>query len=503
MKYSVKLRMVIVLMGLLGFTLVFCVFINIFFLEKYYERYKIRRLGDTFQAANKIYEDFTIDKVGLKLEQLISRQNVIMYVFKSYESTLGTFLEVSFPVDMRESHRKTLEREIYYYHLVNTGKIKGSKLIHQKEDYIIYKHFDERLETNNIELYGFLENGYTIFIRTNYDNIMESVAIANQFFVYVGMIALVLGSVIMYLIGVSFTKPIKRLSEITKEISELNFDVRYEEAREDEIGALGKSVNVLSERLEAAITDLKSANHILKSDIKRKEREEELRGEFLSNVTHELKTPIALIQGYAEGLKDNVNEAPEDKDFYCDVIIDEAAKMNVMVKKLLSLNQIELGMNVPEFERLDLLSLIESVVTSMDLLFKNKGISCHFHKEGTAFVWADEFLVEEVLTNYISNAIHHAMEVEDRGKHITIKTEKRELKIRVSVFNTGYPIPEEDVLRIWDKFYKVDKARTREYGGSGIGLSIVKAIMESLNGGYGLKNWDNGVEFWFELDIKA
>ena len=114
-------------------------------------------------------------------------------------------------------------------------------------------------------------------------------------------------------------------------------------------------------------------------------------------------------------------------------------------------------------------------------------------------VWADEYMIEEVLTNYISNALHH---VSKESGVIEIKAVEREEKVRVSVFNTGLPIPEEDREKIWTKFYKVDKARTREYGGNGIGLSIVKAVMEAHNQAFGVQNYDNGVEFWFELDIK-
>ena len=111
------------------------------------------------------------------------------------------------------------------------------------------------------------------------------------------------------------------------------------------------------------------------------------------------------------------------------------------------------------------------------------------------YVWSDELKIEEVLTNYISNACNHL----DGERILEIKAEMVQEKVRISVFNTGKQIPEADMERIWDKFYKIDKAHTREYGGSGIGLSIVKAIMESVNGSYGVNNYENGVEFWIEL----
>ena len=221
-----------------------------------------------------------------------------------------------------------------------------------------------------------------------------------------------------------------------------------------------------------------------------------MRKEFLSNVSHELKTPIALIQGYAEGLQDNINDDEESRQFYCDVIIDEAGKMNQMVKKLLTLNQLEFGNDQVNMERFDLTSLIQGVIQSSQILAQQAEVEIMFHQTEPLHVWGDEFKVEEVITNYVTNAIHYAK----NEKKIDIRCTQENGVIRTSVFNTGDAIPEEELDKIWIKFYKVDKARTREYGGSGIGLSIVKAIMESMNQQCGVKNYDNGVEFWFTLD---
>ena len=224
-----------------------------------------------------------------------------------------------------------------------------------------------------------------------------------------------------------------------------------------------------------------------------------MRQEFLANVSHELKTPIALIQGYAEGLQDNVNDDPESREFYCEVIVDEADKMNKMVKKLLSLNQLEFGNGQVHLEHFDLQQVVQSVLSSSEILFRQKEVTLSYNGDHPVYVWADEYMTEEVVMNYVSNALNHI----DGEKIIEVKIVSCDGKARVSVFNTGKPIPEEDIDKIWSKFYKVDKARTREYGGNGIGLSIVKAIMEAHNQAYGVKNYDNGVEFWFELDEKT
>ena len=284
----------------------------------------------------------------------------------------------------------------------------------------------------------------------------------------------------------------------------LDFSSRYEEKRDDEIGVLAGSMNELSDKLEQTITELKGANIELQRDIEKRSEQEQMRQEFLSNVSHELKTPIALIQGYAEGLKENIKDDPESRDFYCEGIVDEADKMNRMVKKLLSLNQIEFGDGQVRLEHFDLSELISSVLAANDIMFKKKEVELKYYpEEAPLMVWGDPFMIEEVLTNYVSNALNHVKPIsENEQSIIEIKALKNDAKVRVSVFNTGDPIPEEDKDKIWTKFYKVDKARTREYGGNGIGLSIVKAVMEAHEQGFGVINYDNGVEFWFELDIK-
>lgn len=236
----------------------------------------------------------------------------------------------------------------------------------------------------------------------------------------------------------------------------------------------------------------------MQEDIEQKKQIDEMRKEFLSNVSHELKTPIALIQGYAEGLKECINDDAESREFYCDVIMDESAKMNNMVKKLLTLNHLEFGNDQAAMERFDLTDLVRGVVQSAQLLADQKGAQISFPQSEPVYVWGDEFKVEEVVTNYVSNALNHV----DGAMKIEVKMMRGENHVRLSVFNTGSPIPEEELDKIWIKFYKVDKARTREYGGSGIGLSIVKAIMESMHQKFGVVNYDNGVEFWFELEEK-
>ena len=175
-------------------------------------------------------------------------------------------------------------------------------------------------------------------MRVSIEGIRASADISSRFMIYIGMIGIILGSLIIFIFASSFTKPIKNMASVANRMANLDFDAKVEVTQDDELGELGNSMNQLSEKLESTIADLKSANLELKKDIEKKEKMENMRNEFLGNVSHELKTPIALIQGYAEGLKEGISDDPESRAFYCDVIMDEAGKMNRMVKNLLTLN---------------------------------------------------------------------------------------------------------------------------------------------------------------------
>jgi signal transduction histidine kinase len=372
------------------------------------------------------------------------------------------------------------------------------EILKQTDHYTIQVTQDKRIATNYLEIWGNLEDGEWFLIRSPLESIENAALIANIFYIIVGLITTIIAVIAIVLVSKRITRPIVQLSELSREMTKLNFDVRYTGHANNEIDQLGENFNVMSDQLEQTISELKSANVELQKDNERKTQIDEMRKEFLNNVSHELKTPIALISGYAEGLKDNIAEDKESRDFYCDVIIDESSKMNNMVRKLLTLNQLEFGNDQVTMERFDITQLVKGVISGMKLLIEDKGASVTINTDEPVYVWGDEFKIEEVVTNYMSNALNHL----DYDKKIDVRIIRENGLVRVSVFNTGNPIPEGDIDKIWDKFYKVDKARTREYGGSGIGLSIVKAIMESHNQQCGVKNYEDGVQFWFTLEGK-
>jgi len=472
-----------IIIGLVAGTVALCWVLNTVFLERYYVMNKENVLLSGFTTIDAASEDGSLDdsSFDVTFDNLCANGNITVMVI-SPDRTI-----------VRSSVNDTQRMLIEFTDIIFGGTQNETTVLAQAEDYVIQRRTDTRLDAEYLVLYGTLSNGNLVLMRSALESIRESAKTSNQFLLYVGILAIAVSTVVSVFISKRITDPILELTEISKHMTQLEFEVCYtpKGKRRNEIDELGTHMNEMSQALEHTISELKSANNQLLLDIEKKTQIDRQRKEFLSNVSHELKTPLALIQGYAEGLKECINDDAQSRDFYCEVIMDEADKMNQMVKKLLTLNQLESGNETITMERFDVTELIRGVLHSVQ-----SGITVTECSAEPIYVWADEFMTEEVVTNYLSNAIHYA----GGKKEISIRCREQEKNVRISVFNTGDPIPEEDIDKIWSKFYKVDKARTREYGGSGIGLSIVKAIMDSFHQQCGVINHEDGVEFWFELE---
>lgn len=362
--------------------------------------------------------------------------------------------------------------------------------------YIFQEIHDQRLNINLLDMYTVYGPDQILLLSGPIDSMKESVAIASNFFMFTGAVTVIIGSIAAFLFAARFTKPIIDLKAIAVSMSNLDFSHKYRVETRDEVGELGSSINSLSDQLHAAISSLRTANSRLQEDIEKEREIDEMRKEFISNVSHELKTPISLIQGYAEGLKQDVVEDGENKLYYCDVIIDEALKMDKHVRELLELSQMESGVFSIDCTKFDLSELITDIEKKHDKAFREKQIDLKIVFNQELYVYADRLRIEQVVINYLTNALNH---VSTSGKLIISTTTTIENKTRLHIFNTGKPIPEADKSKIWDSYYKIDKARTRAYGGSGLGLSIVRAIQNKHGNRYGVENLKDGVSFWIDL----
>ena len=363
-------------------------------------------------------------------------------------------------------------------------------------EYTFENRRDVQLKVDFLTLVTKLNNGDILAIRVPLVSISESVDIANRFIIMTGIFIAILGSIWAFLFSKKFTQPILEVNNVARNMAKFDFSEKCKIRGKDEIGQLGQSVNYLSGELNTAITELNVKNKKLEDDIEKERKIDEMRKEFVSSVSHELRTPLSVIQGYAEGLVSNVAESEDDRKFYCDVIMKEADKMNKLVNDLLNLSQIESGYFHIEKSEFNINSLIEYVLNKYKAIFTEKDIEVQFELGESMIVCGDMVRIEQILTNYLNNAINHI----DNNKIIKISKIVNKDKIKISIFNSGKHIPEEFLEKIWTSFYKVDKARTRAYGGYGLGLSIVKALADLHNNDYGVENIEGGVIFWFEMD---
>lgn len=499
MKRHLSMKLAVILFGVTAFVALIGVLSNYFFMERYYIGNKNDEMQAIYYDINKAFKDNSIQykdtfsSLAIECENnsvsaLVIDSSLVIRFSSGYsiegDNLIGRIKDLIFGTN-EEKHDNT----------------------HNYDNYSMYEIEDEYLGRTYLEIYGTLDSGEIVLMRSSIDGIRQSIETSNRFYGYVAVALFAISLIVIVFVVNNVTKPLKKLAKVSENMSELDFSVKYDGESEDEIGVLGNSINTMSEKLEKTISELKNANLKLETDIDKKNQVDDLRKEFISNVSHELKTPISIISGYAEGLKECVNDDEENKNFYCDVIIDEVQKMNKMVMKLLTLNQLEFGHSEIEMERFDIVDLIEQILSNFKKIFDDNGIKIVFDSSTPVYVWSDEFQIAEVISNYISNAVNHI----DFERIIYIDFERidNDKRVKISVTNTGKNIPDGDIEKIWDKFYKVDKARTREYGGSGIGLSIVKAIMERLSQEYGVVNYNDEinntenserVQFYFTVD---
>lgn len=496
LRNSLRLRLAVILVGVTAGIIIIGTIINTVFLGNYYITAKQDELIDMYDRIDRMYyKDQATGEVKIDADDLQYLRDRC-YSLGIQMIIIDTSYGVHFENTASSNGENSDDLLVRIKRLIFDVDTEKKDILKETSNYKLYKYNYNKDDGVYIEMWGELGCGHLFLMRFSNESVMEVVNVVNKFYLNVGLILTMIGILATGFIAAKVTHPIRELAKLSKKMSHLEFDVKYTGKAKDEIGILGESMNEMSYALEKAISELKTANNELKRDIEKKTEIDELRKEFISNVSHELKTPIAIIQGYAEGLKESVNDDPESMNFYCDVIVDEAVKMNKMVKKLLTLNQIEFGNVVEEYERFNIVEIIDNILNQTQLLLKEKGAIVDFDNSRQIYVWSDEFQVEEVITNYISNAINHL----DNEMIIKISVIEQGETVRICVENTGEPIPKESLSRIWEKFYKVDKARTREYGGSGIGLSIVKAIMKSLHMECGVENTSRGVMFWFELE---
>ena len=358
--------------------------------------------------------------------------------------------------------------------------------------------FDIKQEINGTAKYvvynDTFNNLFAIKIYESIDVINSSANLTKEFITILTLGLFVIILAICFFYQRNLTYPLMMINNITKKMAGLNFTERCPDFRIPEMSELSKSINYLSSALDMSLTDLQAKNEQLENDIIKEQQLDKARSEFISNASHELKTPIAIVQGYAEGLKIGIEEGDVPEE-YCDIIIEEAGKMNNLVLRLLEISQYESGLYRLQRTRFNISDVIESFLKPRVKLLKEKGITLCFCINPEYRGYADITKIDNIMNNYVSNAISH---VSENGL-ILITCSPVNDKYRLCVYNTGENIKDEDIDRIWMSFYRADKSHSRAAGRFGLGLSFVKSIQEMHGNDYGVINRENGVEFWFDI----
>ena len=500
--HSLRVKITLIILLLISILLLSIGILNNFGLTWYYQNEKVSEIHEAYlkldNEVKKLSEDGqTIIGESEDSESVVNESvsNIILDYSNKHNITIALVDSMTNKAIYSSQREGDMFLDRIQEGFIGNKNIKKKDILYKSDNYTIILHNTPQ-NSSFIEGFGYCSDNQTIVIMsTPVAGLKESVNISNKFLIYVAVIGFIITVIITFLITKMITSPILQLAEISNKMGKLDFTARYDGKRSDEIQTLGQNMNYMSDRLKKAISKLQDANEVLKEDIKRKEAIDEMRKDFIANVSHELKTPIALIQGYAEGLNEGLCEDEESRKYYTEVIMDESEKMNKMVKQLLTLSSLESGNSILHKENFNMTALTDGVLSSISILIGEKNVEVNFDTSRDIFLYADEFKIEEVVTNYISNAIHH---VNDKGT-IKIDVSEDERNVYFSVYNTGNQIPEKDLANVWEKFFKVDKAHSRSYGGSGIGLSIVKAIVEAHGGAVKVVNKSDGVEFGFKI----
>ena len=325
-----------------------------------------------------------------------------------------------------------------------------------------------------------------IFALSSLQPVDEALALIQNYYLYVALSVLLLVFLLTFYYSRFLVKPLLAYNEAAQKIVDLDFSTELAAASQDEIGDLGRNMNLLSRQLHGHISQLEQEIH--------KERAlEETRKEFISNVSHELKTPLSVIKSSIEVLQEGFL-AKEEQDYFFEAIHDEIHHMDQLILDMLELAKLTSGTFNMSKETFGLGGLVQDILKKQDIILRQKDLQVRAFLPDAEVLGNPRYL-GQVVSNFITNAITHT----PAGEQVRVMLQVLDGRVRFSVENTGTQIPEEVLGKVWDRFYRVDKARYRSSGGTGLGLAISQSILKLHDASYGAQNTEDGVLFYFEL----
>ena len=483
-KHTIGYKMTVIIVAIMGLSLIAASIFSSFFLSKYYKKTKQDSIKKVYNEFIKIIQD----DENLKDSDNISTLNNIC------EKAGATMIVVDSAGDSVYDYGAGKMLADRWRDMIFGSNIKQKeepRVIEKNDKYTIQSTVDRFSANQYYELSGGLASGNYVVIRMSVESFRESIAIANKFYLGVGISLILVTTLIIIWITRKYTQPLLQLADISKRMSELDFNVKYEDDRDDEIGVLGESMNEMSDKLETAISELKSANLQLHKDIAKKEEVDEMRKEFISNVSHELKTPLMSIHIMLENMILNIGKY-KNHDVYLPKCQEAVVNLSSMVQEILDTSRLNSLNGETELKEVDLKILIESIIEPYKIIAKSKKINMNIDYSNSLNINTDKSMLKKALSNIISNAVNYT----DNGKNINIYFEKNSLIIE----NECKPIEQNHLDHIFEAFYRAEFDRNKNTGGNGLGLYIVQQILKTLNISHSFESVQNGMKFTINFE---
>jgi signal transduction histidine kinase len=468
MKISIRTKLFAILFCLVVVLVFFGILVNGVFLERYYVAQNRAIMVELYQSV--------VSEIEQNPEGLID----FLYEIDRNNGVSVTLADANKEVTYSSNTRKTNAESSHISKEIEDMLASNPPL---KRNSWTYTVAEKDGPLPRVVLVAKTEQGLYIILTKTMKGIRESVSIANRFYLFTGLLMMFLGSVATLFFSRVITSPLVEMSKVSRNIAHLDFDKRVEIRSQDEIGALGESINNIADQLSMNIEHFQM-------DIERRKR-------LVRDLTHELKTPLAVVKGYAEGLLYGVASTEEKRMDYCQIIVSECDRMDEMVRELLDLSRLEEGQGVLVKTTFPAVNLAKSLEQRFSKALQDKQLQLVVRCPGEVVFFADYDLLQRSVDNYFTNAIKYAR----KGSTLRLTIANVEGGTRLEVFNSGPSLSEADLKKIWDVFYMVDSARSRSQGSHGVGLAIVRSIITAHGGQVEVCNKDDGVCFSFTIPL--
>lgn len=435
--------------------LIFLWLFQIIFLDKYYKWQKTKELVSTVGTIASNYTDENLEQV---LDSISYDKGVCIELV---ENNKLVYLSNTFNKGCTANPQDT-----YNY---------KNDFIKSNDSSARYTIKNQRFNNETLVLALKLNDKTHIFVSASLEPLDATVTILKSQFFYVTLIVIILSLIVSYFISKIISDPIIKMKQKANQMAKGNYEIEFEESEIEEIDELSKTLNYACKELN---------------------KTEDIRRELLANVSHDLKTPLTMIKAYAELIRDVTHKDKEKMNKNLDTIIEETDRLNILVNDILELSKINSNTQPLNIEKFDINELIKSIIKRYEIYIEKDNYKIEYKEKENIIVSADKKRIEQVIYNLINNAINYTGE--DKQVYINLIEGKKDIKIEIK--DTGKGIKKEELNNIWDKYYKIDKTHSRVQVGSGIGLSIVKSILENHNFKYGVESKiNNGTTFYFEI----